>query len=176
MMVEIENAVVQHLEDNGLNVEDIDLDKKSGTAAKRSRLPACYVAIETGGFSRSSQNIVKCEANLLVAVAFKDFAGDRKRRRGAQQILIAIVQLLAMQKLDLDIRPLMPTRFYNITDKELADIGITAYQIEFGTGFDMQRQQIGQVSDLLTIGLQYYLQESEDDGKADAGDEITLSQ
>lgn len=176
MLVEIEHAAVQHLRDNGLNVEDIDLDKKSGTTAKRSRLPACYVAIETGRWSRASQHVVKCEADLLVAVAFKDFAGDRKRRIGAQQILMAIVQLLALQKLDLDIRPLMPKRFYNITDKALAQIGITAYQIEFGTGFDLQRQETGQATDLLSIGLQYYLQDPEDDGEADAGDDITLSQ
>ncbi len=181
MLVDIENAAVAKLTAAGLNVNDIDLSdtglaSSKISAAQRAHLPAVFAAIEAGAYRKISQSTMRCEAKLLVAVAFKEVANDRKRRAGAHLILESVIGLLSLQTFDLSITPLAAERFYNITDDELADRGIVAYQIEFATSFDVQKQEDDAAEDLLRIGLNYYLQDPADDGTADAADEITLSE
>jgi len=161
MLDQIENAIVELLEQRGLVVKDVDLydtgdsaaDRKArSAAAQKSRLPAAFVAIENGAFRKISEQLIEWRPRILVAVAFKNFASDRKRRQGAVAIVETIVGLIALQTLGLDIEPIVPERFYNITDADLADKGIGVYQIEFSTGFETERPAPGQaLDDLLSV-------------------------
>ena len=176
MLVEIENAVIKRLEDNGLDVQELDLkgtgDGSEAEAVKRCKLPAVFVALAGGRFEKKSDFLSRMEARILVAVAFKHAVSGRKRRHGAYVSLEAIAGLLANQKLGLDIDPITPGRWYDITDRALAQAGIALYQVEMNTFFDFETVETIALHDLLLIHVDYDL--AAGDGEPGATDDITL--
>ena len=62
--------------------------------------------------------------------------------------------------------------FRNITTEELKSKGLIAYSLELTTDYHIKRIDDEAVTDLFTVGLQYYLQP--DDEIADAADEVTV--
>lgn len=171
MITEIENAIIDRLETGGLAVRDIDVRK----GAKGIIYPAVFVSTEIGNYSKVTQTKFKCEPTILVAVVFKHHASEKKRRHGIYPILEAVLLRLMLQTLGLEIKPLRPIRFRNITDRDLAEDGLLAYQFEFATSYVVEMVDDEVVEDLLKVGLEYYLQDPEDDEVKDAEDIVELS-
>ena len=86
------------------------------------------------------------------------------------------MQGLMLADLGLEITPMRPSRFANITDGEMREKDTMVYQIQFFTSYVMSRADDEDVTDLLRIGLNYYLQDPEDDGVADATDLVELEE
>ena len=170
MLIEIENAIIDRLETGGLSVRDIDI--KKGT--KGLIYPAIFVSTTAGEYKKLGQVKYKCSPSIAVVAVFKYHGKEKDRRHGIYPILEGIILRLMLQDMDLEITPLVPVRFRNVTDKALGEKGLMAYQIDFKTSFTVTRVDDEVAVDLLKIGLEYYLQDPEDDGVADAGDIIDL--
>jgi hypothetical protein len=136
--------------------------------------PAVYVSVEEGTFTRVTSTTYGVEVGCFVDIVFSHLQSESQRRRGIYPILEGIVQTLAGQKLDLAIDPLQPKAFRNITTQEIRDKGLIAYELEMRTKFNVTRADDEAVTDLLKVGLNYYL--TPGDETADASDTVTLSQ
>ena len=170
MIAEIELEIIDWLESAGLNIRNADIKK-----GESIQYPAVFVYTETGKFSRSAMGKYRCELGVFVLIAFRDVKSEKRRRHGLYPILEGVIQGLMLNDLSLDIDPLVPQGFRNITDKDMQAGDVLAYQIDFTTAFTMKPPEETTV-DLLRIGLEYYLQDPIDDGVLDAQDILTLQE
>jgi hypothetical protein len=97
---------------------------------------------------------------------------ESQRRKGIYPILQGIVQCLLLQDLGLKMTPLVPKSFRNITSEAQKERGLIAYSLEMKTKTQIKRLDDETVTDLLTIGLNYYLKPGDD--AVDATDLLTL--
>jgi len=170
MITEIENKIINKLETGGLSVRDVGI--KTGTTG--IIYPAVFLSTETGDYKRITQTKYRCELTLVIVVIFKNYKSEKDRRHGVYPILQGIINLLLLQDLDLEILPIIPKSFRNITDDALADKGLMAYQIELETSYVIEKTDDETTVDLLTVGLEYYLQDPVDDEVIDAQDVVTI--
>jgi hypothetical protein len=84
--------------------------------------------------------------------------------------------MLALKKFGLNITPLVPVSCGDATTEKMQNDLEVAYLIKFTTKFETKPEAALEedVPELLRIGLKYYLQDPEDDNKADASDVIEL--
>lgn len=170
MLTNIEDKVVARLKDKITEPKHVSIDE----AHKALAVPAIDVITGGGSFHKVTQNNYKFEVSVFVIVTFQHLRSVEDRRKGANPILEAIIAALLLQSLGLKIDPLAPKRLENITEKEEAEDGKIVFQIEFETGFIINKLSDEAITDLLTIGLNYYLKPG--DAVVDATDEVTLSQ
>jgi hypothetical protein len=167
-IAQIEDAIVQRLKDKGLQVRDIDVQK----GVEGIPQPAVYVATEQGKFERVSNSTLKQTLNIFLYIVFKHLRSEKERRRGIYPILEGIIGILTLQDMGLQISPLTPRGFKNITDDDTQAAGLVAYQIEFETAYNITKVDDEIVTDLLRVGLNYYLKPGDD--VVDASDLTTL--
>jgi hypothetical protein len=107
-----------------------------------------------------------------VDIVFSHLGNEEQRRRGIYPLLEGIVQALLLQTLGLGIAPLRPKTFRNVTSETLRAKGLLVYSLEFETSCHLRKLDEEEADDLLRVGLNYYLQDPEDDEVADASDLI----
>ena len=171
MIAEIENKILDWLDHAGLGVRATDVTK--GESIKK---PAAFVYVEAGQLPWAAMSKIKVSLDVYVLIAFRSVRDELERRHGLYPILEGVMQGLMLADLDLDITPLIPDRFLNITDNEFREKNTLVYQIKFTTSYIMAPVEEDDITDLLRIGLEYYLQDPEDDGVADASDLVTLEE
>jgi hypothetical protein len=136
---------------------------------------AIYVSVEEGDFTRVTQETYSLSVKGYVDIVFSHLQNEEMRRKGIAPILEGVYQCLLLQKLGLAISPIVPQRFRNTTTEELRQKGLIVFSLEFGTKFNVARMDEETVTDLLRVGLNYYLQDPADDDEVDAADLVTLS-
>jgi len=135
-------------------------------------VPMIDVVVGGGSFERIAQKY-KITPSVYIIVTFQNLRGTADRRKGIYPIIEAIIGCLVSQTLGLTIDALVPIRMDNITNHEEAEEGKVVFQLEFKTGFIFERMTDEQVTDLLQIGLNYYLKPGDD--TADASDLVSLT-
>lgn len=135
---------------------------------------AIYVSVEEGDFARVTQETYSVAVKGYVDIVFSHLQNEEMRRKGIMPILEGVYQCLLLQKLGLSILPIVPQKFRNTTPPEMKEKGQIVFTLEFGTKFNITRLDEEAVTDLLRVGLNYYLQDPADDGVADASDLVTL--
>lgn len=173
MLTDIEQAIVDHLHERLAAASRISIDEAH--SAVSLKMPAVDVIVGGGRFERVAQQY-KLVAQVYVIVTFQNLRSVADRRRGVYPILEAVLALLSGRSFDLKISPLRPLRLDNITEEQEAAEGKVVFQIEFETGWVIVAQDDETVTDLLRVGLNYYLQDPADDDEADASDLVTLSE
>lgn len=173
MLTDIEQAIVDHLQQRLAAASRISIDEAHSSVSLK--MPAVDVIVGGGKFERVAQQY-KLVAQVYVIVTFQNLRSVADRRRGVYPILEAVLALLSGRSFDLKISPLRPLRLDNITEEQEAAEGKVVFQIEFETGWVIVAQDDETVTDLLRVGLNYYLQDPADDDEADASDLVTLSE
>jgi hypothetical protein len=170
MLVAIETAILDLLGARDLQVRDIDIDKlKAGIIH-----PAVFVSTEEGSFTKEGQKSFRCGVRIFLVVVFHNVKGEKERRQGLYPIVLGITGLLMLKTLGLDIAPIRPVRFRNVTTEAFRKMNLCAYEIELATAFSLKAEDQELADELLRIGLNYYLQDPADDHRADAGDVVEL--
>ncbi len=167
-MAEIEEAIIGRLKDKGLPVLAVDISK----GAEGLTTPAVHIATEEGRFEKTTQNTFKQKLSIHVYVIFRNLRSEKERRKGVYPILESIIGILLLQECGLKIAPLTPLSFKNVTDEELSGSGFIAYQIVFETARYVERMDDETLTDLLKVGLDYYLKPG--DAAADATDVVNV--
>jgi hypothetical protein len=170
MLNEIENGLVERITQRLESARKIGVQK----GVEGLTQPAVYASAEAGTFKKVGQSSFEHEVKIFLDVIFSNLKDQRSRREGINLILEGIVQLLTLQTLDLSIDPLRPLSWRNTTTEDMDKLGLISYSLELRTAYIITRVDDEAVTDLLTIGLQYYLKPGDD--TADAGDTVTLSQ
>jgi len=168
MLADIETKIAERLNQKLTEPKRVGIDE----AHTALSIPTIDVVVGGGSFTRAAQHY-KIIASVYVVVTFQNLRGTADRRKGIYTILEAILACLIHHQLGLAIDALKPKRMDNITSQEEAREGKVIFQIEFETGFIVELLSDEQVSDLLKIGLNYYLKPGDD--TADASDLVTLS-
>lgn len=172
---DIELRALQRIKDKGksLKIESFEARKEAGDPIADVSV---YAHIDDGGIRKITINKMKIEVVLKISIVFKHLNEEQDRREGIYPILLGVIGILTGQKLDLQIDPLKPTGFRNITDGYDEKAGLIVFQMKFGTGFVITEMSDETAEDLLRIGLNYYLQDPADDGVEDATDVVELAQ
>jgi len=145
---------------------------KSGATGQAN--PAVYVYIEDGEFRKADLDGFNVGINIYLTIKFKNLRNEKQRRHGIYPILQGILEALTLQDLGLEIEPLKPKAFGNITTDNQAVAGILVFQMAFETDYYLAKIEEESIIDLFKIGLGYYLQWPSDDGIKDSEDLITL--
>lgn len=169
MLKELEEAIAERINTKLASVHRVAIDEAH--SPNSLKLPGVDVIVGGGKFVRVAQNY-KLKASVYVVVTFQHLRSVADRRAGVYPILESIAALLIGNQFELKVDALTPVRLDNITEKEEAEAGKIVFQIEFETGFIITKQSDEELVDLLTIGLNYYLQDPAD-AVVDATDIIT---
>lgn len=171
MLTQIEENIVARLTEKLTGTNRVAIDEAH--SALSLKLPGVDVIVGNGGFVRVAQSW-KIKPQVFVIVTFQNLRSVADRRRGVYPILLGILGLLIDNKLGLAIDGLAPKRLDNITDEKEASAGKIVYQLEFETGFILEKMSDEVIVDLLTVGLNYYA--NPDDDTPSATDEVILTQ
>lgn len=169
MLKEIEEAVVARLQEKIATPKNVRIDEAHSDFTLN--LPSIEVIIGGGSFTRVAQNY-KLKCSVFVIVTFQNLKSVKDRRHGVYPILEAVQVCLILQSFGLKIDGLTPKRLDNITEKDEAEEGKVVFQLEFETGFNIEKMSDEVLADLLSIGLNYYLKPGDD--VADASDVVIL--
>ena len=173
MLTQIEENIVARLNAKLTGANRIAIDEAH--SALSLKVPVVDVIVGGGGFTRVAQSW-KITPQVFVIVTFQNLRNVADRRKGVYPILESIVALLMGNKFGLAIDALVPKRLDNITEEKEAGEGKIVFQLEFETGFIIEKLSDETIVDLLRIGLNYYLQDPADDEIVDASDVVTLDQ
>lgn len=169
MIAEIEKKIQQRIEDKIASIRDVDIQKGVKGALIN---PAVAVSVEEGTFEQRGQKSFKTPTTVYVELEFRNLRSEEDRRKGAFPIMLAIIQFLMLQDLDLGIDQLIPIRWRNVTDNDDFSKATMRVQILFKTGFTITKTDEEAADDLLRVGLNYYLKPGDD--AVDASDTLTL--
>ena len=133
---------------------------------------AIYVSMEEGIFKRITQNTFNADVTGYVDVVFSGLQSEDQRRKGIFPILEGIIQCLLQQKLGLKIDPIVPKSFRNTTTEDYKQKGLIVFTLEITTKYSITKLSDEETTDLLRVGLNYYLKPG--DNVADASDQLTL--
>jgi hypothetical protein len=167
MLSEIAEKIINRLSDKGLS------DRRFAAARGGLTTPDISVFTETGSFKRLGQTTIKWIVDAHVLLRFTEVSEESRRREGIQKILEAAIQILSFNDLGLKIDPLEPVKFGNVTTAEEHKARKLVYQVLYRTSFTQEKLSDEVLTDLLSIGIKYFLQEPADDGVEDFADEIT---
>lgn len=170
MLKEIEEAIVARLTEKITVPKNVRIDEAHSDFALN--LPGIDVIIGGGSFARTAQKY-KLNCSVFVIVTFQNLKSVKDRRHGVYPILLAILASLILQDFNLKIDALAPKRLDNITEKDEADDGKIVFQLEFETGFIIEKISDEILVDLLSVGLNYYLKPGDD--VADATDIVEFT-
>lgn len=170
MLYDIEYKTLQLLKSTILAAKELKVSTEKTALQK----PSIHVACQSGAFTKEAQGTWKCEIEVNVYILFQHFGNEDKRREGMSRIIWGVFGYLAGQKLGLSITALQPKEFRDVTDPDIINEGDLFYQLKFSTKADLKAATEEEATQLLHIGLNYYLQDPEDDDQADASDQVTL--
>jgi len=172
MINQIEDAIVTRIKAKlGTTAGKVDVQK----GVEGIPQPAVYVSTEAGRFEKITQATFKQHLTLFVDIVFSyRGAKDSERRKGMYLILEGILQALLLQDLELKIKPLEPQSWRNTTVEEFRAQGLLSFSLELTTAYTISKLDDEALTDLLTIGLNYYLTPGDD--TVDASDTVTLQE
>lgn len=180
---DIETGVLQRLEACGLavasfSVSDLDDDDR----LKLIRMPAVNVAIVDAALSRVTSLRYKAIPTIRVSLALRNLRGEEERRRAMYPLIMGVLSILTEKTLtvtsgapptvrDVACKPLVPARVRLIAESQTVSI----WQVELRTSTPVPVLSDEDAVNLVKIGMEYYLQ-PDDDGVADAADEVEIEQ
>lgn len=171
ILSDIEQRIQDRLRDKGLPARNIKIEKGSAGLAS----PRVSIAADEGAFKPVAQNAAwRCDVTVYVDVVFKNVQSDAARREGIHPLLTGILFILAGQKLGLDIDPLQPQRFQNVTTLGELQAGELVFQLLFRTGYTLRKADEEKAADLIKVGLGFFLQEPAPAGEPAVSAEFDL--
>lgn len=168
MLKNIEDAILLRLETAGLNVVHLDAKPKLDEADMSS--PIGRVFTRLGNYERVTSTKLCCKVAIFIVLDLQHAVNATTRLRGLYTLLEAIVSYLTLKTLSLEITPIMPVRFMRQDEVERELAGIVGYGLELETSYIVTEMEDEESTHLLKVGLEYFLQDPEDDGIKDADD------
>ena len=137
MLAKISEKILSHLNDNGLDVQEIEfkqlVDRQVGSLMR----PKVNVSINDGTHKKVTMNTYKQIPIVSLFLMVQNLKGEKEARFAAYKLIDAIVNSLLLEKLDLPLQdPFKPIRFTNVTDDEYSGSNYSLYQIDFTCSFN----------------------------------------
>src|SRR5574341_803642 len=155
MFADIEQAILTQFKNQGLQVDNLDVRRDpTGVLV----MPAAVCHVEQGTMTKKSATTFRVDAKVYVDLVFKFMGLESDRRKKIYPVLEAALGMLTLQSLGLDIHPLEPVSFQNITTPEDAAKSAIIFRMIFSTNFEVTKTDYEQTSNLLKVLLTDYLQ------------------
>ena len=167
---DIERAIETYL------VAKIETFKKSARQQNMRFIftdPAVVVWIADGRMEKEGQRSFRVNCPVHVELSMANAKGEEARRDGINPLVFGVIKTLARQRFDLKITDLMPKGFKDVTTEEDWKQNKIIYDLEFSTSFYIEITGDEDETDLLTVGLSYFLEP--DDGSADSSDIVNFA-
>jgi hypothetical protein len=163
MLLKLEKAIKDFLKDSGLKALDDVKEYRHINVNELQRWTRGTVvdAVITGGDHSAYNNEIRQSINISVLVLTEMPRGVEERHKRLYPVLQGILHLLAGENLGLDISPLVPGIFSDITFEELASVGAIAWQIDFSTDYTLETASKEEAETLIELGLTYSFGDTE---------------
>ena len=135
--------------------------------------PAVVVAIFNGKIETKGQRSFRIDCPVHVQLSMTNARGEQDRRDGVNPLVFGVIQTLARQRFGLVITDLLPRGFKDVSTEEDFKNNKIVYDLEFYTSFYTEIAPDPTETNLLSVGLTYFLQPS--NGVADASDTVTFT-
>lgn len=158
MFLEIEAAIEAYLKQSGLPVFDkkaVSFDYINPDDQTRWRRGTVIDIITLGGDHETYNNEIRQSAQISVIVVTEAPKSVEERRKKIYPMIQAIMSLLSWKDLNLPIDPLIPGRYADITTRELSQIGMAVWQLDFTTNYTLELLPEDEAMELLEIALNY---------------------
>ena len=119
--------------------------------------PAIYIGTEEGRFIKVGMAIWRQETTIYIDIIFKSLKSEQARRQALYPMLESVIQILAGQTLGLDIHPIHPKAFRNVTTEEMLRDGFVAYSFEIETDYHINFEGPVAAQEMLNVAMSYYL-------------------
>lgn len=170
MLSEIEQAAIARFTDKLSRIRKAG-GKKDGETFGPA--PALDAACLEGAFERLSHTSWKQTVTLSLLLTFANPKSEEARRKGANPLVEAIVQLFVGQKLGLEITKIAPAGWREVTNEDDYQEGKIRYLMKFATSYTVEELDEEEVEELLGVSLEYLLKPGND--VADAADQVDLT-
>jgi len=132
MMKEISEAILEYLQDAGINTRQIDykeiVDRQVGSLQR----PAVNISISRGNWEKVTMDKRKLNLTISLLLMVQNAKNEKKRRYDSYSIIEAISSALFIISMGLDLQDLIkPVSFQDVTDNKFADAGYQIYQVNF---------------------------------------------
>ena len=141
MMIELTQAILQKLKDDGLDAREIGFKDLIDKTINLDR-PAVNITINQATVKQVTLSTYKYILTVTLNIVFMDLkggsAGEGRRKEGVYKLIEAISDSLILQKFGLELENgLYPLRFRNITTYDLAKAGFQVYALEFWCSYNV---------------------------------------
>jgi hypothetical protein len=157
MLLILEETIKKYLIDSGLAALDDVKEFRHIDVTKLERWTRGTVVdvIVTGGSHSQYNNEIRQTVNISVVVLTEAPRSTEERHKRLYPVLQGILHLLSGEDLGLDIAPLAPGAFRDITFAELAGGGAIAWQIDFTTDYTLEVASKEDAAEMITLGVRY---------------------
>jgi hypothetical protein len=155
MFADIEQAILAQFKTQGLLVDNLDVRRDPAGVLI---MPAAVCHVEQGTMTKISATAFRVDARVYVDLVFKFMGLESDRRKQIYPILEAALGMLTLQSVGLDIHPLEPVSFQNITTPDDAAKSAIIFRMIFATYWEISRTDYVGTSALLKVLLTEYLQ------------------
>ncbi|MDR2104640.1 MAG: hypothetical protein LBP51_02685 [Deferribacteraceae bacterium] len=111
--------------------------------------------VVTGGNHTPYNNEIRQNLNVSVVVVTEAPRSADERNKRLYPVLQGILHLLSGEDLELDIAPLIPGAFRDISFDDLTSIGAIAWQIDFTTDYTLETVSKEDAEEMIELGVSY---------------------
>jgi hypothetical protein len=154
MLLTLENTIRDYLKNAGLadikEYRHIDVSK-----LERWTRGTVVDVLTSGGNHSVYNNEIRQSANISVVVLTEAPRSTEERHKRLYPILQGILHLLSGEDLGLDISPLTPGAFRDVSFEELSSIGAIAWQIDFSTDYTLETASKEEAEQMIELAISY---------------------
>ena len=132
MMKQISEAILEYLQDAGIDTRQIDYKEIVDRQVGALQRPAVNISISSGNWGKVVMDKRKLNLTISLLLMIQNTKGEKERRFDAYSIIESITSALFIISMDLDLQDLIkPVSFQDVTDNKFADAGYQIYQVNF---------------------------------------------
>ena len=126
--------------------------------------PAVTVAVFGGKLTKVGQISFKVSCPVHIEIALTNARGEEARRDGVNPLVFGVLIALSRQRFGLKMTDLMPEGFKDVTTEEDFKANKIVYDLEFSTSFNIEISGDEDETDLIAVGLNYFMESDADIG------------
>ena len=164
MLDQISENVLKKLELSGLDISDIDFEKIMDNQVGTLMRPKVNISVDTGIFKKIAMQSYNAKVIVSLILVVQNLRSEKVRKFENYQLIIGIVDILCLEKLDLDLQdPLTPIAFSNVTDETFNTAGYSLYQVDFSCSFNFTKSSVtGDYGYLKSFINKYFVNETDE--------------
>jgi hypothetical protein len=159
---ELEEKIIAELKSVGFSAREIDLDED----VAKLIAPAIHCRITQASFKDLTMTSSRANAIVSVHMVVKSLKSEKDRRHSIHSLIAGCIGYLSCKKFGLEISPLKPRNYTEITNDDMRSTGFIEYRIDFSTSYVSKPVSNAEAMNFLSVGMEYFLKPGDDVAEA----------